>query len=70
MIFEFECTECGKHFDYEFKMEDYEKIHPICPCGSYTVKKVWSVAGIDFKGSGFYVNDYKRKENDILKKEV
>jgi len=35
----------------------------VCPrCGGRLVRLVSSGAGLIFKGSGFYVTDYKRKE--------
>ena len=59
--YEYKCTQCSHDFEVFQSMSD-EPVK-ICPeCGA-EVKKVFTPAGVIFKGSGFYVNDYKGKEN-------
>jgi len=58
--YEYECRACGKHVDVFQSMKDA----PLkkCPaCGKMQLKRlVGAGAGIIFKGSGFYCNDYKK----------
>jgi putative FmdB family regulatory protein len=55
-IYEYECPKCGR-FDALQKMSAPAlKTHEVC--GS-KVRKVMSASAFAFKGSGFYVTDYK-----------
>ena len=56
-LYEYDCPQCGR-FEVLQKLSDrpLEK-HD---CGK-KVKKVVSAGAFSFKGSGFYVNDYKNK---------
>ncbi|MEN6372320.1 MAG: FmdB family zinc ribbon protein [Armatimonadota bacterium] len=56
--YEYECCECGHRFEVFQKITD----DPITVCEkcSGRVRKVLFPVGIVFKGSGFYVNDYKK----------
>lgn len=57
-IYEYECDDCKHRTELLQKLSDppLEK----CPeCGS-TVRKVVSAAGLQFKGSGFYITDYAK----------
>jgi putative FmdB family regulatory protein len=58
--YEYECTECKHKFEVFQSMSDA----PIANCEkcSGKVRKLFGKAGIIFKGSGFYVNDYKKKD--------
>ncbi len=56
--YEYQCGTCGNRFE-KFQSFSDEPIK-ICPeCGN-PVKKVFSPAGIIFKGSGWYINDSKK----------
>src|SRR3954462_1984009 len=59
--YEYECLKCGHHFEVFQQMSDA----PVkkCPkCGKRSVKRlVGAGAGLIFKGSGFYITDYKNK---------
>lgn len=57
--YDYRCNACGNEFEVFQKMSD-EPVK-VCPkCGG-EVKKLFSGgAGIHFKGSGFYVTDYKK----------
>ena len=60
-LYEYECDSCGHRFEVIQKFSDA----PIdkCPkCGS-TVHKLMSSPAIQFKGSGWYITDYARKES-------
>ncbi len=56
-IYEYECPKCGR-FDALQKMSD-RPLRTHGACGS-KVHKVMSAGSFAFKGSGFYVTDYKR----------
>ena len=59
--YEYECQECGHRFEVFQRIAD----DPISACGkcSGKVRKVILPVGILFKGSGFYVNDYRKPES-------
>ncbi len=56
--YEYECLECKNRFEVFQSMND----EPITLCEKCNgkVRKLFGTAGIIFKGSGFYVNDYKK----------
>jgi len=60
--YEYLCTECGHRFDVFQSMSD-EPVKICEKCGK-DVRKVFNSTGIIFKGSGFYVNDYKSNKTD------
>lgn len=56
--YEYECSGCGQDFELFQKMTDapIEK----CPqCGGKATRKISAGAGLLFKGSGFYITDYR-----------
>jgi putative FmdB family regulatory protein len=59
--YEYECTACG----HEFESFHSIKAPPIkkCPkCGKMKVKRLIGLgAGLLFKGSGFYITDYRNE---------
>jgi putative FmdB family regulatory protein len=58
-IYEYDCPKCGR-FDAIQKMSDKPlRTHDVC--GS-RVQKLISAGAFAFKGSGFYVTDYKKRE--------
>ena len=58
--YEYKCEKCGHCFELFQKITDSPiKICPVC---KGKVKKLISGgAGLIFKGSGFYITDYKKK---------
>ncbi|MCL2026068.1 MAG: zinc ribbon domain-containing protein [Leptospirales bacterium] len=56
--YEYKCSDCGHNFEIFQAMSD-EPLKKCDNCGS-DVRRVFGNAGIIFKGSGFYVNDYKK----------
>jgi putative FmdB family regulatory protein len=59
-IYEYECAKCGRTIEVIQKMSDKPlKKHEGCG-GSLT--KLISAAGFQFKGTGWYVTDYARKD--------
>ena len=52
------CTDCEKKYDAFQSMK--EDSHTVCPdCNGTVQRMIGAGAGILFKGSGFYVTDYK-----------
>lgn len=57
-IYEYECRECGVHFD---RLQHFGDPAPdTCPNGHKQVHRLLSQPAIIFKGSGFYVTDHGR----------
>lgn len=56
--YEYECNECGHRFDVFQKMSD-DPVRTCEKCSGRVRRLIGGGAGIIFKGSGFYVNDYK-----------
>ena len=65
-LYEYECEACGHRFEVIQKMADA----PIdtCPkCGG-AVHKLQSAPAFQFKGSGWYITDYARKDQSSSSK--
>ena len=61
-LYEYQCTECAATLEaiQAFSAPPLEE----CPeCGQSSLKKLLSAPAFQFKGSGWYVNDYARKGN-------
>lgn len=57
--YEYECRQCGHRFvAYHSATESVE----VCERCSGEVRRVFHPVGIIFKGSGFHVTDYARKD--------
>jgi putative FmdB family regulatory protein len=57
-IYEYKCESCGKKFEVLQKFSDDPLlVHP--ECGG-KVDKLISTSALQFKGSGWYVNDYAK----------
>jgi putative FmdB family regulatory protein len=56
--YEYECLECKNRFEVFQSMKD-EPVQTCSKCNG-KVRKLFGTTGIIFKGSGFYVNDYKK----------
>jgi putative FmdB family regulatory protein len=59
--YEYACQKCGHEFEHFQSMSD--PLLKKCPkCGKPSLKRlVGAGAGLIFKGSGFYITDYKTK---------
>jgi len=58
--YEYECEKCGKHFDV-FQSMNAERLS-VCQdeaCGGKVKRLIGTGAGLLFKGSGFYITDYR-----------
>ena len=59
--YDYECTKCGHEFELVQKMTD--KPRRQCPkCRGKVQRKIGTGAGIIFKGSGFYITDYRSED--------
>jgi len=57
--YEFKCKKCGHLFEKFLAITDNSEMN--CPvCGHCSERLISSGAGLIFKGSGFYVTDYKK----------
>ena len=66
-IYEYECAKCGKTIEAIQKMSD-KPLKKHADCGG-TLTKLISAAGFQFKGTGWYVTDYARKDSKTETKE-
>jgi putative FmdB family regulatory protein len=65
-LYEYECDECRHRFERIQKFSDPRV--EICPkCGG-KVHKLMSSPAIQFKGSGFYITDYAKKDSGSAEK--
>ena len=57
-LYEYQCPQCGR-FELIRKFSD----EPLssCPTCGKKIQKLFSAPAIQFKGSGWYVNDYAKK---------
>jgi putative FmdB family regulatory protein len=60
--YDYECQECKHRFEMFQSMKD-DPIKKCVKCGGKVKKLIGAGAGIIFKGSGFYVNDYKKSSS-------
>lgn len=60
--YEYYCTSCGFEFE-EFQSIASEPLS-ICPkCSEHVKRKISGGTGLIFKGTGFYITDYKNKSS-------
>lgn len=61
-LYEYRCENCGRTFELIQKFSDSPAEH--CPnCGKGPVRKLLSSPAIQFKGTGWYVTDYAKKDS-------
>ncbi len=59
--YEYACSKCGHGFEQFQSMRD-EPLKKCPKCGKPALKRLLGTgAGLIFKGSGFYITDYKNK---------
>ena len=67
-IYEYQCEQCGYHFDKLQKIND--PVLQRCPeCEADTLKKLVSAPSFKLKGSGWYETDFKDKQSKTTEKE-
>lgn len=65
--YDYECLECKNRFEIFQSMKD-DPIRKCQKCGGKVKKLIGAGAGIIFKGSGFYVNDYGKSSSSAKSK--
>jgi len=58
--YEYECTQCKHHFE-EFQKITEKPLNKCPKCGGDLRRLISGGTGLIFKGSGFYITDYKKK---------
>jgi len=58
-IYEYKCQQCGAHYEVRQSVSDA----PLSTCEKChgKLEKQWSLSGFQFKGDGWYVTDYSKK---------
>ncbi|MFH1776864.1 MAG: zinc ribbon domain-containing protein [Candidatus Omnitrophota bacterium] len=66
--YDYECRKCRRTFEVFQKMTDEPQKK--CPkCGGKVSRLIGAGCGLIFKGSGFYITDYKRKDDKKQKQD-
>lgn len=61
-LYEYECKSCGHRFEKIQKFSD--PLVRVCPqCTKEEVEQLISAPAVQFKGSGWYVTDYAKKNS-------
>ena len=60
-IYEYKCQQCGTHYEKRQSVSDA----PLTTCEKChgKLEKQWSLSGFQFKGEGWYVTDYSKKNS-------
>ena len=67
--YEYECLKCKKRFDQLQKMTE-APLKKCIFCHGKVLRLIGAGTGLIFKGSGFYVTDYKNKSSGAGKPEA
>ncbi len=65
--YEYECSKCGKITEVFQSMKDAprKKLRatdkPVCKCNAGVTRRISTGGGLIFKGSGFYITDYRNE---------
>jgi len=67
--YDYLCKECGSRFEHFQSMSSSPlKIRPNCEVENCNIERIISGGtGLIFKGSGFYLTDYKNRKSDSKK---
>ena len=57
-VYDFACTTCGYHFEYDRGFADMHD-DTTCPQCNGSARRVFTKPTIIFKGSGFYITDHR-----------
>src|SRR5213595_1938991 len=60
-LYEYQCERCDHRFEVIKKFSD--PLVAVCPVCGGPVRKLMSSPAIQFKGSGFYITDYPKKDS-------
>ncbi|MBL0954675.1 MAG: zinc ribbon domain-containing protein [Leptospira sp.] len=59
--YDYHCNTCGKDFEHVQSMKEDALTECLCGQKGSVERRISASAGIIFKGSGFYVTDYKKE---------
>ena len=65
--YDYICKTCGYEFE-EFQSISAKPLKNCPKCNNKIKRKIGTGAGLVFKGSGFYITDYKNNKNTDQKK--
>lgn len=68
--YDYECKDCKEVFEKFLSIKKSEEPQECEKCGSTNTAKMIGKPAAHFKGSGFYVNDYKKHEEKSLQDRV
>lgn len=61
-LYEYQCNSCSHRFEKIVKFSDPPLT--VCPaCGEESIEQLLSAPAVQFKGSGWYVTDYAKKNS-------
>lgn len=60
-LYEYQCDACDRRFEVIRKFSDQPL--DVCPTCGGSVRKLQSAPAIQFKGSGWYITDYAKKDS-------
>ncbi|RMH69400.1 MAG: zinc ribbon domain-containing protein [Gemmatimonadetes bacterium] len=60
--YDYRCISCGQTFEYFQSMKDEPLTHCLCGKNGKVERLISPGAGFIFKGSGFYITDYRSKD--------
>ena len=59
--YDYKCDDCGHIFEV-FQSMTAERVKECPECGGNVTRLIGAGSGLIFKGSGFYITDYKNKK--------
>ncbi|MBM9589105.1 zinc ribbon domain-containing protein [Leptospira sp. 201903075] len=62
--YDYHCNTCEKDFEHVQSMKEDALTHCLCGKNGSVERRISASAGIIFKGTGFYVTDYKKSGSD------
>ncbi|EMY61446.1 FmdB family zinc ribbon protein [Leptospira terpstrae] len=62
--YDYHCNTCGKDFEHVQSMKEDAITQCLCGKNGSVERRISASAGIIFKGTGFYVTDYKKAGSD------
>ena len=66
--YDYKCTFCGHQFEV-FQSISAEPLSECPVCGGKVERLIGGGNGLIFKGSGFYITDYKKEKKESTKKD-
>ncbi|MCE9499503.1 MAG: zinc ribbon domain-containing protein [Leptospira sp.] len=67
--YDYKCMECSKVFEHFQSIKSEPLTHCLCGKNGKVERQISFGGGIIFKGSGFYVNDYKKDSSSSAPKD-